>query len=174
MPPAGPVFPAPPLKKTCSYDSYREPYRISYPPLQPVGEQVEIGNTAQALRMRQAAALRQRDILQFEQGIREASPPITQPSATGTTLYGQTEGAGAVEPSSPPPPQPPVHITRSSPPPVVGDSNAGLCPTAMPVPGKPGYVYSPFVRNAGYVDVSGLTPGSMAKDPYSGRTFRVP
>jgi len=46
-------------------------------------------------------------------------------------------------------------------------------PTAKPVEGKPGYVFSPF--DAGkYVDVSGYAPGSKVKDPYSGKIFLVP
>jgi hypothetical protein len=47
-------------------------------------------------------------------------------------------------------------------------------PTAKPVPGKPGYVFSPFDANGGYVDVNGYTPGSKVKDPYSGKIFLVP
>jgi hypothetical protein len=47
-------------------------------------------------------------------------------------------------------------------------------PYAKPVPGKPGYVYSPFDPNGGYVDVTGYKPGSKAKDPYSGKIFIVP
>jgi hypothetical protein len=47
-------------------------------------------------------------------------------------------------------------------------------PTAKPVPGKPGYVYSPFDPNSGYVDVTGYAAGSKAKDPYSGKIFIVP
>jgi hypothetical protein len=46
-------------------------------------------------------------------------------------------------------------------------------PTAKPVEGKPGYVYSPFDPGK-YVDVSGYTPGSKVKDPYSGKIFLVP
>jgi hypothetical protein len=47
-------------------------------------------------------------------------------------------------------------------------------PTAKAVPGKPGYVYSPFDPSGGYVDVNGFTPGSKVKDPYSGKIFLVP
>jgi outer membrane biosynthesis protein TonB len=47
-------------------------------------------------------------------------------------------------------------------------------PYAKPVPGKPGYVFSPFDPNGGYVDVTGFAPGSKVKDPYSGKIFRVP
>jgi len=46
-------------------------------------------------------------------------------------------------------------------------------PTAKPVEGKPGYVYSPFDPSK-YVDVSGYAPGSKVKDPYSGKIFLVP
>ena len=45
---------------------------------------------------------------------------------------------------------------------------------AKPVPGKPGYVFSPFDPNGGYVDVTGYASGSKAKDPYSGQIFIVP
>jgi hypothetical protein len=47
-------------------------------------------------------------------------------------------------------------------------------PYGKPVPGKPGYVYSPFDRNGGYVDVTGYSPGSKVKDPYTGKIFLVP
>src|SRR5882724_11870188 len=38
-------------------------------------------------------------------------------------------------------------------------------PVAKAVPGKPGYVYSPY-DSSKYVDVTGYTPGSKVKDPY--------
>jgi hypothetical protein len=47
-------------------------------------------------------------------------------------------------------------------------------PTAKPVPGKPGYVFSPFDSNGGYVDVTGYKPGDKVKDPYSKKIFLVP
>lgn len=47
-------------------------------------------------------------------------------------------------------------------------------PTAKPVPGKPGYVFSPYDPNGGYVDVNGFSSGSKVKDPYSGKIFLVP
>ncbi|HEV2840814.1 MAG TPA: hypothetical protein VGW39_05770 [Chthoniobacterales bacterium] len=47
-------------------------------------------------------------------------------------------------------------------------------PTAKAVPGKAGYVFSPYDPNGGYVDVSGFSPGSKVKDPYSGKIFLVP
>lgn len=47
-------------------------------------------------------------------------------------------------------------------------------PTAKAVPGKPGYVFSPYDSNGGYVDVNGFPSGSKVKDPYSGKIFLVP
>jgi hypothetical protein len=47
-------------------------------------------------------------------------------------------------------------------------------PYGKPVPGKPGYVFSPFDKNGGYVDVTGYSPGQKVKDPYTGKIFLVP
>ena len=46
-------------------------------------------------------------------------------------------------------------------------------PVAKAVPGKPGYVFSPY-ESGKYVDVSGYTPGSKVKDPYAQKIFIVP
>ena len=47
-------------------------------------------------------------------------------------------------------------------------------PTAELVPGKPGYVVSPFDSSGRYVDTSGYTPGSKVKDPWTNKIFIVP
>jgi hypothetical protein len=51
--------------------------------------------------------------------------------------------------------------------------NQSEFPVAKSVPGKPGYVYSPYDQSK-YVDVSGYTPGSKVKDPYTQKIFVVP
>jgi hypothetical protein len=43
-----------------------------------------------------------------------------------------------------------------------------------PVPGKQGFVTSPFAPESGYIDVRGFPPGTEVKDPYSGKTFLTP
>lgn len=56
------------------------------------------------------------------------------------------------------------------------DSTSGAqaeFPLAKPVPGKPGYVYSPYDPSK-YVDVSGYTSGSKVKDPFVHKIFIVP
>ena len=42
------------------------------------------------------------------------------------------------------------------------------------VPGKPGYVFSPFDKEGRYVDVSGFAPGTKVKDPWTDKIFLVP
>lgn len=46
-------------------------------------------------------------------------------------------------------------------------------PTAKPVPGKPGYVYSVDPKG-GIIDVTGYKSGDKAKDPYTQQIFVVP
>lgn len=47
-------------------------------------------------------------------------------------------------------------------------------PVAIPVFGKPGFVFSPFTESTVHVDVNGKAPGTVVKCPFSGRQFRVP
>ena len=46
-------------------------------------------------------------------------------------------------------------------------------PTARPVPGRAGYVYS-IDPNGGIVDITGYKSGDKAKDPYTKQIFIVP
>jgi len=47
-------------------------------------------------------------------------------------------------------------------------------PYGTPVPGKEGFVTSPFSPNSGYIDVRGFSPGTPVKDPYTGKVFLTP
>jgi len=53
-------------------------------------------------------------------------------------------------------------------------SSSTAFPTAKAVPDKPGYVFSPFDSSGRYVDVSGYTPGTKVKDPWTDKIFVVP
>jgi hypothetical protein len=62
--------------------------------------------------------------------------------------------------------------SKPSPPPQASSSTA--FPIAKAVPDKPGYVFSPFDSSGRYVDVSGYTPGTKVKDPWTDKIFVVP
>jgi hypothetical protein len=47
-------------------------------------------------------------------------------------------------------------------------------PYAIPVPGKQGFVTSPFAPESGYIDVHQFPPGTYVKDPFTGKVFRTP
>ncbi len=80
------------------------------------------------------------------------SPLYTSPVTTGTT---------------PPPPERPVE--KPSAPAPAADLQYG-----SPVPGKKGFVYSPFDKSAGFVDVRDIAPGTKVRCPYTGKIFKVP
>ena len=58
--------------------------------------------------------------------------------------------------------------------PAQASSTSAAFPTAKAVPDKPGYVFSPFDSSGRYVDVSGYTPGTKVKDPWTDKIFIVP
>ena len=77
---------------------------------------------------------------------------------------------------TPPPSEPSKPKTETKPinpvpnPPTV----QGKLPYGKPVPGKPGFVFSPYEQYKGYIDVRGFPPGTEVKDPYSDKIFLVP
>ncbi|HEX4667286.1 MAG TPA: hypothetical protein VH207_11860 [Chthoniobacterales bacterium] len=85
------------------------------------------------------------------------------PESTTSTRVTRSEPQPTA-PSEPPPTAPPRTVS----------SKSETLPYAKPVPGKPGYVFSPYDPNGGYVDVKGYSPGQKVKDPYSGKIFLVP
>jgi hypothetical protein len=48
----------------------------------------------------------------------------------------------------------------------------GEIPNGIPAPGKPGFVFGP--PGKGYIDVRGLPAGTEVKNPFTGKSFRVP
>jgi hypothetical protein len=110
---------------------------------------------------------------------------VTEPGR----LAASTQVASAPQPrrkadttrsQKPPKTTPPVaysETTQPEPrtsPPAQASSTSTAFPTAKAVPDKPGYVFSPFDSSGRYVDVSGYTPGTKVKDPWTDKIFVVP
>lgn len=74
---------------------------------------------------------------------------------------------GSISPRDPSDPGP------NAPPKEGADHSTGSVPTAERVPNRAGRVKSPYPPYR-ELDVSGLPSGSLAKDPVSGRIFRIP
>lgn len=74
------------------------------------------------------------------------------------------------------PPPPPVENVPPAPvaPPPVAPPPSSSMPFGVPVPGKPGFVYSPYDKTAGMIDVKDIAPGTKVRDPYTGKVFLVP
>ena len=105
-----------------------------------------------------------------------SSDAVTTPGRNVTPPATTTERRTTTTKPSPSPKSSPSTITeKSKPSPAPRNASTQTqIPTAKPVPGKPGYVFSPFDPGGGYVDVTGYTSGQKVKDPYSGKIFLVP
>ncbi|CAN5579538.1 hypothetical protein BH20VER3_BH20VER3_09300 [soil metagenome] len=119
-----------------------------YPPVQPYAAQQQPGPPPPVRTER-------REIAPERQ-----APPEPESRPTATPRVTQRETATTSEDA--PPPRTTTSATTSD------------LPYAKPVPGKQGYVFSPYDKNGGYVDVTGYSPGQKVKDPYSGKIFLVP
>jgi hypothetical protein len=93
--------------------------------------------------------------------------PPPPPPPTHVDDSDSTDPSGTTQPK-PTNVEPPVQNVVPEPPKTVGE-----VPYGRTVPGKPGFVTSPY-GNPGYIDVRGFPPGTEVKDPYSGKTFLVP
>lgn len=96
-------------------------------------------------------------------------PQATPPRPREKTVTSSTASQPPQHTESPAAAPRPSATPRSS-----SSSSAAQFPVAKPVPGKPGYVFSPYDPNGGYVDVTGYQSGSKVKDPYSQKIFLVP
>ncbi len=85
------------------------------------------------------------------------TPPVSQPKVTPT-------------PVPEPKPQQPAPTVAAQPKP---QAPAKL-PFGSPIPGRPGFVNSPYAEKHQLVDVTGLNIGTEVKCPYTGKLFRVP
>ena len=105
-----------------------------------------------------------------------------QPKIKGKGFHTPTPGPTNPDTEEPTPPKKPTadnpaNPDNQKPPNPVPDKPAppvGEIPYAKPVPGKPGFVFSPYEQYKGYIDVRGFPPGTEVKDPYTQKSFLVP
>jgi hypothetical protein len=109
-----------------------------------------------------------------------ACEPESKPTKPHHTTPGQTGATPTPSPTpsevptpSPTPEEPSASPTPGLATPTPTPSTTGRLPYGVPVPGKPGFVTSPYDQS-GYVDVRGFPPNSEVRDPYSGKIFLVP
>ena len=76
------------------------------------------------------------------------------------------------QPSTPSAPEV-TQDTPSAPAPAAPPTAKGDYPYGVPVPGKPGFVRSPYSPHK-MTDVRGYAPGTEVKDPYTQKIFLVP
>jgi len=100
----------------------------------------------------------------------QAEPPAIAAAAVESTAPSRVAGSrpevtsNTISPAMTVPPKLPENRTAE---------NSGTLPYARPVPGKPGFVYSPYDEKF-LIDVRGAPPGTLVNDPNSGKAFRVP
>ena len=98
--------------------------------------------------------------------------PSTKTQVGNSTHYTGVDQPEAATPT--PAPEPDAAPAPSVKAPADSHTQQGDVPSGIPVPGKPGYVTSPYAPTQGYVDVKGFPPGTEVKCPYTGRIFLVP
>ena len=114
----------------------------------------------------------------IESDVAEPGHPI--PSTQVASAPQRRSKADTARTESPSKRTPPVASSETTPPgpkpspPAQASSVSTAFPTAKAVPDKPGYVFSPFDSSGRYVDVSGYTPGTKVKDPWTDKIFIVP
>jgi hypothetical protein len=97
-------------------------------------------------------------------------PPTSDPAAVQPPSTIPPTGDPSANPGTPPPPT----TTPPPAPPPPATTDADQLPFGIKVPGKPGFVLSPYDKTAGIVDVQGIAPGKKVKCPYTDKVFRVP
>lgn len=110
------------------------------------------------------------EVLPPDGGTQPPPPPTTrqQPPPTSTPPVVEREREIA------PAPAPTAASTPRATPRVAVNNATPEYPVAKAVPGKPGFVFSPFESNGTMIDVTGYASGTKVKDPGTNKIFIVP
>ena len=101
--------------------------------------------------------------------------PIPPPPQGPAGSQQRVTAATGTSPAPRATPRPPTTATVAPPRSTATPASTGATaefPTAKPVPGKPGFVLSPY--DGAYVDVTGFKSGDKARDPKTRQIFIVP
>ena len=102
------------------------------------------------------------------------APTTPAPSVVTTLTQVPTQVAAntTLAPTPPPTPQTKPNLPLQQTPPEA--PKPAEPPQGIAIPGRPGFVNSPFAAKHQLVDVTGLPTGMEVKCPYTGKLFRVP
>src|SRR5215831_13002899 len=104
-----------------------------------------------------------------------AHPEKKSQSRTKSTKLPASKHTASPMPTLSPTPGPPnERIVRAASAAPEAKGRRSDFPYAIPVPGKQGFVTSPFAPESGYVDVHQFPPGTEVKDPFTGKVFLTP
>ena len=104
-----------------------------------------------------------------------AHPQKKSQSRTKSTKQPASKNTASPKPLLDPSPGPPgEHNVRTASAAPEAKGGKADVPYAIPVPGKQGFVTSPFAPDSGYIDVRQFPSGTDVKDPFTGKIFRTP
>ena len=104
---------------------------------------------------------------------RRPVPKYPNPNTSAYPAQPQPFPSDGTTTTPPVSPEPPQDRDVSAPAPAAPPTAKGDYPYGVPVPGKPGFVRSPYSPDK-MTDVRGYAPGTEVKDPYTQKIFLVP